>query len=152
MSASSPKSTPDTSSLDSSGNPLRIYIVDDSPIIVHLLRELLEGGTDLEIVGDTGQASVALAQIPERSPHVAIVDIALQAGTGYDVLRGLATQGPRRPLVMMLSNFATQNYRDEALKLGADLFFDKHDEIIDLVRTITAMARRPQEPSGSARS
>jgi len=152
VSASSPKSTPNTSSLDSSRNPLRIYIVDDSPIIVHLLRELLEGGTDLEIVGDTGQASVALAQIPERSPHVAIVDIALQAGTGYDVLRGLATQGPRRPLVMMLSNFATQNYRDEALKLGADLFFDKHDEIIDLVRTITAMARRPQEPSGSARS
>jgi hypothetical protein len=51
---------------------------------------------------------------------------------------------------MMLSNFASQNYRDKAQKLGADLFFDKHDEIIDLVRALTAMARPSQRPSGSA--
>ena len=145
-----PRSNPENSSRRSRGEPLRVYIVDDSPIIVHLLRELLEGGTDLRVVGTTGEASVALAQIPKYSPHVAIVDIALQAGNGYDVLRGLATQGARRPLVMMLSNFATQTYRDKAQKLGADLFFDKHDEIIDLVRALTAIARRTQRPRASA--
>ena len=77
------------------------------------------------------------------------MDIALQAGNGYDVLRGLAKHGARRPLVMMLSNFATQNYRDKAQKLGADLFFDKHNEIIDLVRALTTMARHSHRPSGS---
>jgi len=147
-----PPEPPKHASPNDRGEPLRVYIVDDSPIIVHLLRELLEGGTDLQVVGDTGEASVALAQIPERSPHVAIVDIALQAGNGYDVLRGLAKHGARRPLVMMLSNFATQNYRDKARKLGADLFFDKHDEIIDLVRALTAMASRSRRPRDSAGS
>ena len=119
---------------------LRVYLVEDSPIIVNLLRDLLSGEAELEIVGQAAEARVAVAEMADRMPDVAIVDIALAHGTGFDVLRGLALHGDVRPVVAMLSNYSSQRYRDEARKLGADYFFDKNGEIIKLVRTITNMA------------
>ena len=120
---------------------LRVYLVEDSPIIVNLLRDLLSGEAGLEIIGQAGAAPVAVAEMIDRMPHVAIVDISLAQGTGFDVLRGLASQGDVRPVVVMLSNYSSQRYRDEARQLGADFFFDKNGEIIKLVKTITTMAR-----------
>jgi len=119
---------------------LRVCLVEDSPIIVNLLRDLLSGEAGLEVVGHAADAPVAVAEMIDRMPHVAIVDIALAHGTGFDVLRGLASQGDIRPVVAVLSNYSSQRYRDEARKLGADFFFDKNGEIIELVRTITNMA------------
>ena len=49
---------------------------------------------------------------------------------------------------MMLSNHATQRNRDEAHKLGAEFFFDKPDEIIELVKAITTMASNVQGRRG----
>jgi len=134
--------SPSKSSIPKSNRErLRVYLVEDSPIIVNLLRDLLSGEAGLEIVGQAAEAPVAVAEMIDRMPHVAIVDIALAHGTGFDVLRGLASQGDVRPVMVMLSNYSSQRYRDEARQLGADFFFDKNGEIIKLVKTITTMAR-----------
>jgi len=78
----------------------------------------LSGEAGLEIIGQAGAAPVAVAEMIDRMPHVAIVDISLAQGTGFDVLRGLASQGDVRPVVVMLSNYSSQRYRDEARQLG----------------------------------
>ena len=119
---------------------LRVYLVEDSPIIVNLLRDLLGGEPNVEIIGQTGEAPVAIAEIAARAPHVVIVDIALDHGNGFDVVKAMAARGAGRPLVAMLTNYSTARYRDEARRLGADLFFDKNGGILDLVRAVAALA------------
>jgi DNA-binding NarL/FixJ family response regulator len=122
--------------------PLRLYLVEDSPIMLALLRDLLTSEAAVEVVGQSANAGVAAAEIGTLAPDVAIVDIALESGTGFDVLRSLpAPPHGDRPVVIMLSNYATQRYRDEARRLGADYFFDKNGEIIDMVRTTVSIAR-----------
>jgi hypothetical protein len=57
------------------------------------------------------------------------------------VLRALAkADGDARPTRIVLSNFATDRYRAEAARMGADYFFDKNGEILDLLKTLTAIA------------
>jgi len=132
------------------GRRLRVYLVEDSTIIVGLLRDLLAVDPAMEVVGESTNAKTAIADITSLVPDVAVIDIALDDSSGFDVLRALsklATSVPTRFVV--LSNFATERYRAEAARLGADYFFDKNGEILDLLKTLTAIAERDGSPSDS---
>jgi DNA-binding NarL/FixJ family response regulator len=132
--------------------PLRVYLVEDSPIMVALLRDLLEGDPALAVVGQAAGAADAKTEITALAPDVVIVDIALENSSGFDVLRALSAHSENsRPIKIVLSNFATQRYRDEAQRLGADYFFDKNSDIVALVKTVTETARGVAGGNGSYR-
>lgn len=129
---------------------LRVYLVEDSTIMVGLLRDLLAVDPMLEVVGGSSNARTAIADIEALAPDVAVIDIALEEGSGFDVLKALARgDGEVRPKRIVLSNFANERYRAEAARLGADFFFDKSGEILDLLKTLTAIAERDGSRSNS---
>jgi DNA-binding NarL/FixJ family response regulator len=129
---------------------LRVYLVEDSTIIVGLLRDLLAVDPAIEVVGESTSAKTAIAGITAMVPDVAVIDIALEDSSGFDVLRALSKLGTSVPTTLIvLSNFATERYRAEAARLGADYFFDKNGEILDLLKTLTAIAERDDSPSDS---
>ena len=110
--------------------------------MARLLRELLQGDEFwVQVVGQATTASIAIAKIRALAPDVAIIDLALENGTGFDVIRALGEDDDSRPVVVVLSNFATQRYREEAERLGADYFFDKSTEILRLLETIGAIGQ-----------
>jgi len=129
---------------------LRVYLVEDSTIIVGLLRDLLAVDPAIEVVGESTNAKTAIAGITALVPDVAVIDIALEDSSGFDVLRALSKLSTSVPTTLVvLSNFATERYRAEAARLGADYFFDKNGEILDLLKTLTAIAERDGSPSDS---
>jgi len=129
---------------------LRVYLVEDSSIIVGLLRDLLAVDPAIEVVGESTNAKTAIAGITALVPDVAVIDIALEDSSGFDVLRALSKLSTSVPTTLVvLSNFATERYRAEAARLGADYFFDKNGEILDLLKTLTAIAERDGSPSDS---
>jgi len=132
------------------GRRLRVYLVEDSTIIVGLLRDLLAVDPAIEVVGESTNAKTAIAGITAQVPDVAVIDIALEDSSGFDVLRALSKLSTSVPTTLVvLSNFATERYRAEAARLGADYFFDKNGEILDLLKTLTAIAERDGSPSDS---
>ena len=129
---------------------MRVYLVEDSTIIVGLLRDLLAVDPAIEVVGESTNAKTAIAGITALVPDVAVIDIALEDSSGFDVLRALSKLATSVPTTLVvLSNFATERYRAEAARLGADYFFDKNGEILDLLKTLTAIAERDGSPSDS---
>ena len=82
----------------------RIYVVEDSTILLRLLHEMLSAIPDVDIVGSSESADEAITQIVAAAPDAIIVDLLLQSGTGYDVLEGVALQG-KLPLSIVLTNF-----------------------------------------------
>ena len=127
-----------------------MYLVEDSSIIVGLLRDLLAVDPAIEVVGESTNAKTAIAGITAQVPDVAVIDIALEDSSGFDVLRALSKLSTSVPTTLVvLSNFATERYRAEAARLGADYFFDKNGEILDLLKTLTAIAERDGSPSDS---
>ena len=74
--------------------------------------------------GHAASASEAIAAIQTAQPDVVVLDIQLESGNGFDVLRavGASTSG------YVLTNFANDAYRRKAEGLGARGFFDKSTE------------------------
>jgi DNA-binding NarL/FixJ family response regulator len=110
--------------------PLRVYVVEDSPVIRENLIAALEEMLPVEVVGAADNEGTAVAWLRDdaNACDLVTVDIFLKGGSGLGVLKALAdTTGQRK--VVVLSNYATPDMRRRCLELGADRVFDKSGDI-----------------------
>jgi DNA-binding NarL/FixJ family response regulator len=128
---------------------LRIYLVEDSEIMSTLLRELLEGNGAF-IVGHADSAHTAIRDIALVKPDVVIIDVALQQGNGFDVLKSFRDQpAAGQPVRIVLTNYTLAAYRKAAKRMGADYFLDKSNEIPELLRVIRGLYRSANKANGT---
>ena len=126
----------------------KVFLVEDSPLVLGRLKDLLSGVPGTQIVGEAGTASAAIAGILDAQPDIALLDLNLAEGSGLDVLRALHARMPQVAFYM-LSNFSAYPYRELAQRLGAKGYFDKTKEferVRDLVAASAANAAKG-EPS-----
>ena len=117
----------------------RIYIVEDSAILLRLLVEMLGGISGAFVVGHSGHAEQAILEIAETMPDAIIVDLMLTSGNGYDVLKALALKSTTMPVVIVLTNLTMAPHPQWAKSLGATYFFDKSTEIVKMFRVINKL-------------
>ena len=87
-----------------------VFMLEDQEIVRRGIRILLEAEPDIEVVGESGTASSALAQIPVLRPSVAVLDVRLPDGDGVSVCREVRSRAPE-VASLMLTAFSN----DEAL-------------------------------------
>jgi DNA-binding NarL/FixJ family response regulator len=115
---------------------LRVFIVEDSLVILDLLITTLSEMMDVEIVGTAADEATVSAwmQGPDADrADVIIVDLFLARGSGLSVLR-VAGDLALRASRVVLTNYATPLIRERCLELGAQKVFDKSTELDRLVR------------------
>lgn len=120
---------------------LKIFIVEDNPVILNSLIATLEDLSDVQVVGSVGNESEAVSELHQRDGEVdlVIIDIFLASGNGLGVLR--STQRMKLPARrVVLSNYATLDMRRRCLELGADRVFDKSSELEELIAYCDAAA------------
>ena len=124
-------------------SPLRVFIVEDSPVIRQNLAGALEEMAPVRVVGHADGAAAAQAALGESPPpcDLAIVDVILREGTGLDVLRALRERDSPVTRVV-LTNYALPDIRLQCLALGADRVFDKSVDIEALVDYCNELASR----------
>jgi len=119
--------------------PLKVYLVEDSPVLRERLEAMLATIAGARTVGYASGAEDAVRGIGEQRPDVVVLDLKLAQGSGFDVLRGLKGLSP--PVdVYVLSNFATEPYRRIAAQLGARGVFDKSHEFNELRQALAERA------------
>ena len=120
---------------------MRVLIVDDSPILRERVAAMLsEVSRDIELVGEAGNAFVAMDAICRLKPDAVILDISMPGKTGIDVLREIKRDA-EPPMVMILTNYPHPQYRKKCMALGADYFFDKSTEFCKVARTFKLLAQ-----------
>ena len=108
---------------------MRVFIVEDSPLIRKRIIENLESLGGFDVVGFAEAEEAAVAAIVEAKPDVVITDIRLKEGNGIEVVRQLREKSfAQRPRIYVLSNYANSEYRRQCELVGADDFFDKSGE------------------------
>lgn len=131
---------------------LPILVVDDNPINVELLIDLLEDQGFTQVEGLLESREV-VARCRERMPALILLDIRMPHLDGHGVMRALETAfGSRGPAVIVLTAQVDEATRSQALSLGArDVVikpFD-HGEVLQRVRNALEVelryARRHQE-------
>jgi len=109
---------------------LKVYLVEDSPVLRDRVIESLEDSGDNHVVGTADTEDDAVNGIVASTPDAVVLDIQLRRGNGLNVLRRLRSLNLGvRPLVIVLTNYNIPEFRMRALTAGSDFFFDKATEL-----------------------
>jgi len=123
--------------------PRTLLIVDDEVMLLTTLQTFFEGRGFRVWAVTSGEA--ALPIVAQHRPALVLLDMCLGAGRlhGFDVLRHIKTQSPDS-LVLMWSGSADADTKAEAVRLGADRFFDKPVNLAELLRVVQTVNGRSQ--------
>jgi DNA-binding NarL/FixJ family response regulator len=111
------------------GALLRVFIVEDSPLIRDRLLEDIGNDALVRVVGCADSEQDAVVSIEREHPDAVIVDISLRDGNGLGVIRQVRRKFPRQRLcIAVLTNYAYPDLRRKSMECGADYFFDKAEE------------------------
>lgn len=108
-------------------NPLKVFITEDSDLVVERLVSLIGELRDVEIVGRAQDAQEAIEAIAKLQPDLVILDVRLRLGNGITVLDRIKRIQPV-PLIVVLTTYPYPMYRKKCLDAGADYFLDKTTE------------------------
>ena len=118
---------------------IRVLIVDDHPIVRRGFASLLAGEADLEVCGEAGDGTSALALLESAAPDVALVDVSLGGTSGLDLLKELKERAPKLA-VLVVSMHDELLYADRALRAGAAGYVQKDEASDAIVRAIRTVA------------
>ena len=130
---------------------MRILLVEDHAVTQELLRQMLAlvPGAEVVHVATTSAAAVDWLSRHEDGWELAVIDLFLADGHGFDVLRA-CRKVRREQRAVVVSNYTRDPVRDHARQAGADAVFDKSFELDALVeycaefcRTLDARFRPP---------
>ncbi len=120
--------------------PIRVFIVDDHPVVRLGLTQLLGQDPGIEVCGEAEQVEEAVQKLDKARPDVAIVDLALPNINGIDLIKHLKRHwiGVK---IIVVSTYPETAYGPLALEAGADTYINKHeamDEILQAIHTVCA--------------
>lgn len=116
---------------DSAATERRLLLIEDSAVLTRRLIDLLSEPGRVEIAAQATTQSEALQRLQEAAFDVLVVDIELAEGNGVAVIRHARQLYPpqAQPLIIVLTNYASDFVRDHCFAAGADYFLDKMRDI-----------------------
>ena len=127
-------------------NPVRVMLVDDSPILLRSVTDFLEQYDELVVVGTASSGEEALAQAEELRPQVILIDLRMPGMGGLEAIPRLRAMLPGAGIIAMTLH-DVDVYREAALAAGADEFLVKKALGTELLPAIRRVAQnvRPLE-------
>ena len=128
----------------------RILLIEDSEVLSRRLVDLLSEPGRLEVAAQATTQTEAVTRLKEAVFDVLVVDIELAEGNGVAVIRHARQLYPPegQPLIVVLTNYASDFVRDHCFAAGADYFLDKMRDI-SLLKGIVADAQSKWAPARS---
>jgi two-component system, OmpR family, response regulator len=123
------------------GRPLRVLLVEDSKVLSERVSAFLRNIVGVQLIGVTDSEVVATAVAAQEHVEVIVLDLHLKQGTGFGVMRAL-TAMPRRPKIIVFTNYDLPEYKLAAKALGAGQFLDKARDLATLSQLLQAMTAR----------
>jgi DNA-binding NarL/FixJ family response regulator len=130
--------------------PLRILLVEDSPLLRSRLIHMLSEHNEMEVAGCAAAEAEAVERIGDVLFDALVVDVELRPGSGIGVIRevraaNIEASGQDRKPIVVLTNYDLPAVRERCMHAGADFFLDKMREIDQLVPLLLTLARQFQE-------
>jgi two-component system NarL family response regulator len=127
------------SSVQSSGNQIRILVADDHPIVREGLLAILSLEDDLKVVGQAHDGEEACRLYNQLLPDILLLDLRMPKMDGLEVVAKLMSQRPR-PQIVVLTNSAKAEDLRRALTAGAKGYLLKGaepDQVCNTIREVS---------------
>jgi len=116
---------------------IRLLLVDDHAVVRSGLKMLLASEADVEIIGEAGSGSEAVAVTESAQPDVILMDIGLPDMTGIEAARLIKSKFPGIAIVA-LTIHEDEEYFFKMLEAGASGYVPKRaapGELLTAIRT-----------------
>lgn len=130
-----------------SGEPWRIIIADDHPVMLEGTAQLFAECSDLLVVGTAATGKETLQLVAALRPDLLILDIRLPDISGIAVAKAIRKNTPN-VCILVLTGYDDPAYAKALAKLGVQGMLAKTtpgSDILDAVRQIRAGERLPME-------
>ena len=115
-----------------------VVLVEDNPLHVQRYQENLARDPSLVLAGTFATAAAACAAVGSLAPDVALVDLGLPDGSGFDVIRHIRRASPHTS-IMVVSVFGGERNLFEAIEAGATGYLLKDSLADDFNASIHAL-------------
>jgi DNA-binding NarL/FixJ family response regulator len=113
----------------------KIAIVDDHPMFLTLLGELLKDKLDFEVVGVSNNGKDGLEMCARTQPDLVLVDMMMPGMSGLELIKFLRRQNPKI-MLLAVSGFVEKGLINMALMAGANGYFSKSKSIDELLHKL----------------
>jgi DNA-binding NarL/FixJ family response regulator len=117
---------------------IRVVLADDHAVVRKGIREFLEEGGDIRVVGEAADGHTALEMTRVQAPDVAVLDIQMPGLNGIEVTRRIKGEGPA-VRVLVLTAYDDDPYIFAALQAGASGYLLKSASSEELIRAVRAV-------------
>ena len=131
----------------SPGTPLRILLVEDSPLLRSRLESMLSQYGAFKVTGLASAEAEAVQKLDTVPYDAIVVDVELRPGSGIGVIRSARSRNPDKGngdhvWIIVLTNYDLPTVRERCMAAGADHFLDKMREIDQLMPILQQIAGR----------
>ena len=120
--------------------PTRILLVDDYPVVLRGLKEVLLEGIPDAAFGEAADGGGAVKEVERADWDAVILDISLPDTSGLEVLKQLHALRPTLP-VLVLSMYSEEQFAMRVLRAGAAGYMTKKaasKELVEAVRKVVS--------------
>lgn len=118
---------------------IRIFVVDDHPIVRQGLVAALEDEPDFQVAGAAGSAEDALASIGNIQPDVILLDLELPGAGGVAAIPQLLAASSNSH-ILVFTAYSTEERVLGALRAGAKGYLLKGATAAEIARAVRAVA------------
>jgi len=118
----------------------RIIVVEDHPVLLDGLRQLIGSQPDLACVGAADNTSDAKRVVEQSKPDLMVLDLRLKAGDALELIKSVRVEHPQLKM-LVLSQYDEFIFAERALRAGASGYIMKEnatDEVLRAVRKVLA--------------
>lgn len=118
---------------------IRLLLVDDHALVRDGLKSRLASESDIEVVGEAGDATATLKALETCQPNLVLMDIGMKGTNGIDLAAMLLQRQPSLA-VIMLSMYDNNEYVQRALQVGARGYVLKDASVSDILTALRVVA------------
>jgi len=123
-----------------SSSPIRLFLVDDEPVVRKGLRLLVRHEPGLEVCGDAATEQDAFEGIQSNRPDLAIVDLSLKEGDGLVLIKRLRGLHPA-PKILVFSMHEQVHFVEASFAAGAHGYVLKDEGTEQVLQAIEAIMK-----------
>ena len=119
---------------------IRVLLTDDHTLFRQGIRTLLAAESDIEVIGEAGNAADAVNLARQSRPDLVLMDIGMAGMSSFEATRQIRRERPETRVVF-LSMYDDEDYLAECVDMGANGYILKESPAEQLITAIREVNR-----------